>query len=89
MMMLLKCCTQYVSKFGKLNSGHRTEKGQCSFQFQRRAMSKTNYRSIALISHASMETEVATHSRILAWRIPWTKEPGGLQSIALQRVGHD
>ena len=32
---------------------------------------------------------MATHSSILAWRIPWTKEPGGLQPIELQRVGHD
>ena len=31
----------------------------------------------------------ATRSSILAWRIPWTEEPGGLQSIGLQRVGHD
>ena len=30
-----------------------------------------------------------THTRILAWRIPWTEEPGGLQSIRLQRVGYD
>ena len=35
--MLWKCCTQYASKFGKLNSGHRTGKGQFSFQSQRRA----------------------------------------------------
>ena len=35
-----------------------------------------------------LEKEMATHSNILAWRIPWTKEPGGLQSIGLQRVGH-
>ena len=39
-MMLLKCCTQYISKFGKLSCGHRTGKGQCSFQFKRRAMPK-------------------------------------------------
>ena len=39
-MMLLKRCTQYVSKFGKLSSGHKTEKGQFSFQSQRRAMPK-------------------------------------------------
>ena len=32
---------------------------------------------------------MATHSRILAWRIPWTEEPGGLQSIGLQRVRHN
>ena len=38
--MLSKCCTQYVSKFGKLSSGHRTGKGQFSFQFQRKAMPK-------------------------------------------------
>jgi len=31
----------------------------------------------------------ATHSRILAWRIPWTEDPGGLQFMGLQRVGHN
>ena len=36
-----------------------------------------------------MEKEMATHSSILAWRIPWTEEPGGLQSPGSQRVGHD
>ena len=36
-----------------------------------------------------LEEGVATHSIILAWRIPWTEEPGGLQSMGLQRVGHD
>ena len=36
-----------------------------------------------------LEKEMATHSSILAWRIPWTGEPGGLQSMELQRVGHD
>ena len=36
-----------------------------------------------------LEEEMATHSSILAWRIPWMEEPGGLQSTALQRVGHD
>ena len=35
------------------------------------------------------EVGMATHSSILAWRIPWTEEPGGLQSIELKRVGHD
>ena len=37
----------------------------------------------------SLEKEMATHSSILAWKIPWTKEPGGLQSMGLLRVGHD
>ena len=35
-----------------------------------------------------LEKEVATHSSILAWRIPWTEKPGGLQSMVLQRVRH-
>ena len=54
-MMLLKCCTQHVSKFGKFSSGHRTGKGQFSFQSQRRVMPK-NFQIttlIALISQAS------------------------------------
>ena len=36
-----------------------------------------------------LEKGMATHSSILAWRIPWTEEPGGLQSMGLQRVGQD
>ena len=36
-----------------------------------------------------LEKEMATHSSILAWKIPWTEEPGGLQSMEAQRVRHD
>ena len=36
-----------------------------------------------------LEEGMATHSSIQAWRIPWTEEPGGLQSVGLQRVGHN
>ena len=36
-----------------------------------------------------LEKEMAIHFSILAWKIPWTEEPGGLQSIESQRVGHD
>ena len=36
-----------------------------------------------------LEKEMATHSSILAWKSPWTKEPGGLQSIGSQRVRHN
>ena len=36
-----------------------------------------------------LEKEMATHSSILAWEIPWTEEPGRLQSVESQRVGHD
>ena len=37
----------------------------------------------------SLEKEMATHSSILGWKIPWTEEPGGLQSLRSHRVGHD
>ena len=36
-----------------------------------------------------LEKEMATYSSTLAWKIPWTEEPGGLQSMGSQRVGHD
>ena len=36
-----------------------------------------------------LEKEMAIHASILAWRIPWTEEPGVLQSMGLQRIGHD
>ena len=36
-----------------------------------------------------LEKGMATHSSILVWRIPWTEEPGGLQSMGLQRAGHN
>ena len=40
-------------------------------------------------SGRSLEKEIATHSSILAWEIPWTEEPGGLQFVGLQRARHD
>ena len=86
-----KCCIQYASKFGKLSSGHRAGIGQFSFQSLRKAMSK-NAQSTAQL-HSShtlvMEKEMATHSSVLAWRIPGTDEPSGLPSMGLHRVGHD
>ena len=53
--MLWKCCTQYVSKFGKLSSDNRTGKGQSSFQSQRKRNAKecSNYCTIPLTSHSS------------------------------------
>ena len=36
-----------------------------------------------------LEKGMATHSSILAWRVPWTEEPGGLQSMGSQSIGHD
>ena len=43
-------------------------------------------RVLSLSQEDPLEEEMATHSRILAWKIPWTDEPGGLQSVGLQRV---
>ena len=40
-------------------------------------------------SEDPLEKGMATHCSILAWRVPWTEEPGGLQSMGSQRVGHD
>ena len=51
------------------------------------AMQKTWVRSLG--REDALEKEMATHSSILAWKIPWTEEPGRLQSMGLQRVGHD
>ena len=50
------------------------------------AMQETQVRSLGW--EDPLEQERATHSSILAWRIPWTEEPGRLQSMGLQRVGH-
>ena len=51
------------------------------------AMRETRVQSLG--REDPLEKEMATHSSILAWRIPWTEETGGLQSTGLQRVGHD
>ena len=51
------------------------------------AIQETQVQSLSL--EEPLEKEMATYSSILAWRIPWTKKPGGLQSVGSQRVGHD
>ena len=51
------------------------------------AMRETQVRSLDQEDH--LEKEMATHSSVLAWRIPGTEEPGGLQSMGSHRVGHD
>ena len=43
----------------------------------------------SLLREDPLKEEMATHSSILAWKIPWTEEPGRLQSMRLQRVRHD
>ena len=57
--MLLKCCTQYVSKFGKLSSGRRAGKGQFSFQSQRKAMPKNAQTTAQLLSFHMLVTATA------------------------------
>ena len=51
------------------------------------AMRETQVRSLG--REDSLENEMATHSSILAWKIPWIEEPGRLLSMGSQRVGHD
>ena len=51
------------------------------------AMQETQVRSLGW--EDPLEKEMAAHSSILAWKIPWTAEPGRLLSMGLQRVGHD
>ena len=51
------------------------------------AMQETWIQSLG--QEGPLEKEMAGHSSILAWRIPWTEEPGGLQSMRSQRFGHD
>ena len=51
------------------------------------AMRETWVRSLG--REDPLEKEMATHSSTIAWEIPWTEEPGGLQSTGLQRVGHN
>ena len=51
------------------------------------AVQETRVRSLG--QEDPLEKEMATHSSILAWKIPWMEEPGGLQSMESQRVGHN
>ena len=43
----------------------------------------------SLVWDDPLEKEMAAHSSILAWKIPWMEQPGGLQSMGLQKLGHD
>ena len=62
-MMLWKCCTQYASKFGKLSSGHRTGKGQFSFQSQRKAIPKKAQSTTQLHSSHTLVKECSKFSK--------------------------
>ena len=62
-MTLWKCCTQYASKFRKLSSGHRTGKGQFSFQFQRKAMQKNAQTTTQFYSSHTLVKECSKFSK--------------------------
>ena len=61
--MLSKCCTQYASKFGKLSSGHRTGKGQFSFQSQRKSMPKNAQTTAQLHSSITLAQQCSKFSK--------------------------
>ena len=71
---------------------HRPQKLNCFFLLVTQmvknlpAMQETHVQSLGL--EDPLEKGIATHSSTLAWRIPWTEDPGRLQSMGLQRVGH-
>ena len=72
-MILLKCCTQYATKFGKLNSGHRTGKGQFFIPIPKKGNVKecSNYLTIVLISHASKVVLKILQAKILQQYMNW------------------
>ena len=75
----------FLSVQNKVEDLIRPSLGQfhlCSLKPRNKVYLKTNHDHI-------LENEMATHSSIHAWKIPWTEEPGGLQSKGSQRVGHD
>ena len=54
------------------------------------AMQETSEMQVRLLGQEDpLEEEITSHSSIVAWEIPWTEEPGGLQSRGLQKVGHN
>ena len=78
--MLWKCCTQYASKFGKLSNGHRTGKGQLSFQSQRKAMPK-NVQTIAQLCSFHILVKRKLLSPVQLFATPWTAACQGPLSI--------
>ena len=84
--MLWKCCTQYVSKFGKLSSGHRTGKGQFSFQSQRKAMSKNVQTTAQLYSFHMLAKECSKFSEP-DFKNTWTKN-FQMFKLVLEKAGN-
>ena len=74
----------YGGDLGSSASSSPPTEGRLPFQRIHLPVQETQGRSLG--REDPLEKEVATHSSILAWEIPWTEEPGGLQSMGLQRV---
>ena len=74
-----------------LNPLHFTPGSQVALEIKNPPANERDERDVGLIPgrEGPLEEGMATHFSILAWRIPWTEEPGGLQSMGSQRVGHD
>ena len=58
-------------------------------QSPKASQNRADYLEIHIYIYTYIEKAMATHSSVLAWKIPWSEEPGGLQSMGSQRVGHD
>ena len=87
-MMLWKCSTQYASKFGKLRSGHRTGKGQFSFQPQRKAMPKNVQTTTQLYSSHTLVKQCSKFAS-QAWRIVNHELPGVAAGFRKGRITRD
>ena len=72
-----------------LTKSQKTQGASLGAQWQRLHLPMQETQVQSLGQEDPQEKEMATHSNILAWEIPWTVEPGGLQSMELQRVTHN
>ena len=72
---------------GKITDFIKFDTGVAQMVKHLSAMQETRVRS--LVREDPLEKAMAAHSSILAWKIPWTEQPGGLQPMGSQRVGHD
>ena len=85
-MILLKCCTQYVSKFGKLSSGQRTGESQFSFQSQRKAMTQ-NAQTTAQLHSSHMLAKKCSKFSKLGFKQYMNLELPGVQTVFRKGIG--
>ena len=90
---LLQTSQKILGKTEEINSLSKhllcTKKGFPLAQWERICLPMQDAQVWPLRQEEPLEKGMATHSSILAWRIPWREEPGGLQSTGLQRIRHD